>query len=120
MNVEADLAYIGQQLWLTMSSFVQMWLGLIKFGLNVQVKSFLCGEFSIADAFYAPVVMRLNVINYPSLLLAKVICKRYWLWHPFSSGLRQRSKNRCLCLLMSRIGSIDYNIYSLNMHGYLQ
>ena len=66
MNVEADLAYIGQQLWLDdaqlradVARIEQIW------SERPAEDSFLCGEFSLADAFYAPVVMRFECYKLP-------------------------------------------------------
>ena len=66
MNVEADLAHIGQQLWLDnaqlradVARIEQIW------SERPAEDSFLCGEFSLADAFYAPVVMRFECYQLP-------------------------------------------------------
>ncbi|EXB47872.1 glutathione S-transferase family protein [Acinetobacter sp. 1000160] len=66
MNVEADLTYIGQQLWsehaqlrADVARIEQIW------SERPDDDSFLCGEFSIADAFYAPVVMRFDCYQLP-------------------------------------------------------
>lgn len=66
MNVEADLTHIGQQLWsehaqlrADVARIEQIW------SQRPDDDSFLCGEFSIADAFYAPVVMRFDGYQLP-------------------------------------------------------
>ncbi|MCH7335690.1 glutathione S-transferase family protein [Acinetobacter sp. NIPH 2699] len=66
MNVEADLAHIGQQLWAEhdqlradVARIEQIWAE------RPSEDSFLCGEFSVADAFYAPVVMRFVCFRLP-------------------------------------------------------
>jgi len=66
MNVEADLAHIGQQLWnenaglrAEVARIDQIW------SERPSDDSFLCGDFSIADAFYAPVVMRFVCYQLP-------------------------------------------------------
>ncbi|MCH7309822.1 glutathione S-transferase family protein [Acinetobacter sp. ANC 4805] len=66
MNVEADLAHIGQQLWLDnaqlrpdVARIEQIW------SERPTEDSFLCGEFSLADAFYAPVAMRFECYKLP-------------------------------------------------------
>jgi len=66
MNVEADLAHIGQQLWnenaelrAEVARIDQIW------SERPSEDSFLCGDFSIADAFYAPVVMRFVCYQLP-------------------------------------------------------
>lgn len=66
MNVEADLSHIGKQLWAEhaqlraeVARIDQIWSG------RPSEDSFLCGEFSIADAFYAPVVMRFECFKLP-------------------------------------------------------
>lgn len=63
MNIHADLKEIGQQLWQQhadlrndLQRVEQIW------ELHEQTGDFLFGKFSIADAFFAPVVMR--VISY--------------------------------------------------------
>ncbi|ENX39981.1 glutathione S-transferase family protein [Acinetobacter courvalinii] len=66
MNVEADLTHIGLQLWsehaqlrADVARIEQIW------SQRPGDDSFLCGEFSIADAFYAPVVMRFDCYQLP-------------------------------------------------------
>ena len=66
MNVEADLAHIGGQLWVDntqlradVARIEQIW------SERPAEDSFLCGEFSLADAFYAPVVMRFECFKLP-------------------------------------------------------
>lgn len=66
MNVEADLTHIGKQLWAEneqiraeVARIDQIW------SERPSEDAFLCGEFSIADAFYAPVVMRFECFNLP-------------------------------------------------------
>lgn len=66
MNVEADLAHIGKQLW---AEHVQLRVDVTRidqiWSERPSEDSFLCGEFSIADAFYAPVVMRFECFKLP-------------------------------------------------------
>lgn len=59
MNIEADLRFIGSKLWndlpalrTEVARIEQIWAE------RPDLNGFLCGDFSIADAFYAPVVMR--------------------------------------------------------------
>ncbi|NAR52763.1 glutathione S-transferase [Acinetobacter haemolyticus] len=66
MNIEADLTHIGEQLWAEheqlraeVARIDQIW------SERPSEDSFLCGEFSIADAFYAPVVMRFVCFKLP-------------------------------------------------------
>ncbi|WP_038346338.1 glutathione S-transferase family protein [Acinetobacter sp. A47] len=66
MNVEADLTHIGRQLWsdhaqlrADVARIEQIW------SQRATEDGFLCGEFSIADAFYAPVVMRFDCYQLP-------------------------------------------------------
>lgn len=66
MNVEADLTHIGKQLWAEhaqlradVARIDQIW------SERQSEDGFLCGEFSIADAFYAPVVMRFECYQLP-------------------------------------------------------
>ncbi|MCH7384328.1 glutathione S-transferase family protein [Acinetobacter dispersus] len=66
MNVEADLTHIGKQLW---SEHAQLRADVARidqiWSERPSEDSFLCGEFSIADAFYAPVVMRFECFKLP-------------------------------------------------------
>ncbi|ENX38392.1 glutathione S-transferase family protein [Acinetobacter sp. NIPH 2100] len=66
MNVEADLTHVGKQLWAEhtqlraeVARIDQIW------SQRPSEDSFLCGEFSLADAFYAPVVMRFECYQLP-------------------------------------------------------
>jgi glutathione S-transferase len=66
MNIEADLSHIGEQLWgehaalrADVARIEQIW------SQRPSTDSFLCGEFGIADAFYAPVVMRFECFKLP-------------------------------------------------------
>ena len=67
MNIEADLADVGQGLWqenadlrADVAYLEAMWGELLADG-----REFLFGRFCIADAFYAPVVMRLQGYGLP-------------------------------------------------------
>ena len=67
MNIEADLAEVGQGLWqenadlrADVAYLEAMWGELLADG-----REFLFGRFCIADAFYAPVVMRLKGYGLP-------------------------------------------------------
>lgn len=67
MNIEADLAEVGQSLWqehanlrADVAYLEGMWGKLLADG-----REYLFGDFSIADAFYAPVVMRLKSYALP-------------------------------------------------------
>ena len=66
MNVEADLSHIGKQLWADheqlrndVARIDQIW------SERPSEEQFLCGEFSLADAFYAPVAMRFECYKLP-------------------------------------------------------
>jgi glutathione S-transferase len=67
MNIDADLKHIGMQLWQEnpalqqdVSRVVQLW------SERPKDDGFLCGEdFTIVDAFYAPVVMRFITYGIP-------------------------------------------------------
>ena len=68
MNIEADLAQTGQLIWrdqpavrADVARLVQMWREL----LDAHQGPLLFGEFSIADAFYAPVCARLKSYALP-------------------------------------------------------
>ncbi len=69
MNIEADLADIGKLIWRDKASvrtdvtrITAMWSELL--GCDPK-NSFLFGEFSIADAYFAPVCMRLKTYALP-------------------------------------------------------
>lgn len=66
MNIRAQLAEVGQRLWAEDSELrqdvariEQIWAE------RPDPDGFLCGAFSIADAFYAPVVMRFKTYALP-------------------------------------------------------
>jgi glutathione S-transferase len=66
MNIRAQLADVGQRLWAEhaalrqdVARIEQIWAE------RPDPAGFLCGEFSIADAFYAPVVMRFQSYALP-------------------------------------------------------
>jgi glutathione S-transferase len=66
MNIRAELAEVGQQLWAEhaalrqdVARIEQIWAE------RPELDGFLCGDFSIADAFYAPVVMRFKSYALP-------------------------------------------------------
>ena len=66
MNIRAHLADVGKRLWQDnaelrqdVARIEQIW------SERPEVNGFLCGEFSIADAFYAPVVTRLMTYALP-------------------------------------------------------
>lgn len=68
MNIEADLSHIGQIVWRDQAAvradiarITQMWSEL----LNAHQGPMLFGDFSIADAFYAPVAMRIQSYALP-------------------------------------------------------
>jgi glutathione S-transferase len=68
MNIEASLQEVGQRVWKEqpevrsdVQRIVQMWAGL----LAEHKGPMLFGEFSIADAFYAPVCMRIRTYGLP-------------------------------------------------------
>jgi glutathione S-transferase len=69
MNIEADLADIGQLVWrdkaavrTDVARITAMWGELLGIAAN---HSFLFGDFSIADAYFAPVCMRLKTYALP-------------------------------------------------------
>jgi len=66
MNIRADLKALGAKLWVEdeglrndVARIEQIWTS------RPSLDRFLCGAFSIADAFYAPVVMRLKTYGLP-------------------------------------------------------
>ena len=66
MNIRANLADVGKSLWQEnaelrqdVARIEQIW------SERPEVNGFLCGAFSIADAFYAPVVTRLMTYALP-------------------------------------------------------
>ena len=75
MNIEASLAHIGQLIWrdqsavrLDVARIVSMWDEL----LQTQGGPMLFGEFTIADAYFAPVAMRFKTYALP--LPARMTC----------------------------------------------
>ncbi|MBP7783423.1 MAG: glutathione S-transferase family protein [Acinetobacter sp.] len=66
MNLRANLAEKGAELW---QEFEDLQADVTRieqiFSERPHINSFLCGEFSIADAFYAPVVTRLKTYALP-------------------------------------------------------
>ena len=68
MNIEAALPEVGERVWreqaevrADLARIVQMWTGL----LAAHGGPLLFGRFSIADAYFAPVVMRLGTYGVP-------------------------------------------------------
>jgi glutathione S-transferase len=68
MNIEADLAETGAIIWrdqpavrADVAYIVRMWSGL----LQKHGGPMLFGDFSVADAYFAPVVMRLKTYALP-------------------------------------------------------
>jgi glutathione S-transferase len=68
MNIEADLAEVGQLIWrdkpavrADVARLVAMW----RASLSAHQGPMLFGDFSIADAFFAPVCMRLKSYALP-------------------------------------------------------
>jgi glutathione S-transferase len=68
MNIEASLPEIGQLVWrdkpavqADVQRIVELWSSL----LNTYKGPMLFGEFSVADAYFAPVCMRLNTYQLP-------------------------------------------------------
>jgi glutathione S-transferase len=66
MNIRANLADVAKRLWQEneelrqdVARIEQIW------SERPNMNGFLCGEFSIADAFYAPVVTRLMTYALP-------------------------------------------------------
>lgn len=73
MNIEANLADIGQRLWsehqglrTDVARIEGIW------AMRTQQEGFLYGEFGIADAFYTPIVMRL--LSYQLPISAQTQC----------------------------------------------
>jgi len=67
MNIEADLSVQGAIIWrdnagvrADVARIVSMWTGLLADHAASHADGMLFGRFSIADAYYAPVVMRLT------------------------------------------------------------
>jgi glutathione S-transferase len=68
MNIEASLPEVGQLVWrdqpgvrADVARLVEMWSGL----LQTHGGAMLFGDFSVADAYFAPVVMRLKTYALP-------------------------------------------------------
>jgi len=67
MNIDADLSEAGQRIWreqdgvrADVGRIVSMWSQLLAAAAKTHPDGMLFGEFGIADAYYAPVVMRLT------------------------------------------------------------
>jgi glutathione S-transferase len=72
MNIEADLAQQGALIWrdnanvrADVARIVQMWSELLAANAATHADGMLFGRFTIADAYYAPVVMRLTRFALP-------------------------------------------------------
>ena len=67
MNVEADLAEIGRKLWSEHSQLHQDLQRIEKiWNSRPEPTGYLCGsQFTIADAYFAPVIMRINTFKLP-------------------------------------------------------
>jgi glutathione S-transferase len=68
MNIEASLPEIGQLVWrdqpavrADVKRIIELWGGL----LDTYKGPMLFGDFSVADAFFAPVCMRFNTYQLP-------------------------------------------------------
>ncbi|PRD20088.1 UNVERIFIED_CONTAM: export ATP-binding/permease protein [Trichonephila clavipes] len=120
MNVEANLAHIGQQLWnenaelrAEVARIDQIW------SERPSGDSFLCGDFSIADAFYAPVVMRFVCYQLPisqssQMYMQKILAlasvqqwideaKQEQMYVPFDEPYRQNLISYCFAWLLSQV-----------------
>lgn len=66
MNIQANLSQVGQRLW-QQNAQLRQEVERIEFiwAQRPHAQGFLCGAFCIADAFYAPVVMRLLSYGLP-------------------------------------------------------
>ena len=80
MNIRANLAEVGAKLWQEhaglrqdVARIEQIW------ATRPTVGGFLCGEFSIADAFFAPVCMRLNSYGLPVSDIVRSYVQRIYL-----------------------------------------
>jgi glutathione S-transferase len=72
MNIEADLREQGQLILrdqpgvrADLDRIVQLWSGLLNAQIDAHGGPMLFGEFSIADAYYAPVCMRIRTYGLP-------------------------------------------------------
>ncbi|MDM0115113.1 glutathione S-transferase family protein [Variovorax sp. J22R133] len=72
MNVEADLAHQGALIWrdnaavrADVARIVQMWSELLAANASSHADGMLFGRFTIADAYYAPVMIRLTRFALP-------------------------------------------------------
>lgn len=70
MNIEASLPEVGQRIWQEqegvrrdLARIVEMWTGRLSQGAHAP--HLLFGDFSIADAYYAPVCMRIRTYGLP-------------------------------------------------------
>lgn len=79
MNIEAQLHEVGAQLWVSHADLradVQYLESLWTPQLKIASGSMLFGQFSIADAFFAPVCMRLNSYGLPTSDLIRAYVQR--------------------------------------------
>ena len=88
MNIEACLPEVGQILWrdrpgvrAEVQRVVQMWTEL----LDQSKGPLLFGEFTVADAFYAPVVSRFRTYSIPLPAVATSYCNTIWDWPPLKA-----------------------------------
>ena len=70
MNIEASLPEVGKRIWQEqegvrkdVARIVEMWTE--RLSLDAHAPNLLFGEFSIADAYYAPVCMRIRTYDLP-------------------------------------------------------
>lgn len=84
LNIEADLAETGAILWrdqaavrADVEAIVRMWSGL----LEKHGGSMLFGSFSVADAYFAPVVSRLKTYGLPVPANIAAYMDRVWALH---------------------------------------
>lgn len=76
MNIEADLSKVGQQLWAEHAALRQDVARIEQIWAMREEKAFLFDHhFTIADAFYAPVVMRLRTYQLPISAQTQQYCE---------------------------------------------
>jgi glutathione S-transferase len=79
MNIEADLASVGQRIWaekpavrIDLARIEQLWTDALQAGIGPM----LFGDFGAADAFYAPVCMRVRTYALPLSDVARAYVER--------------------------------------------
>jgi glutathione S-transferase len=108
MNIEAQLQETGARLWAEhadlrsdVQQLEELWTPL----LSAASGPMLFGQFSIADAFFAPVCMRINSYGLPTWPRYAPMCSASPSCQPPRNGFRPRWPSRTFCSSKSPIAS---------------